>query len=436
MPFDTTAESTALPSPTSTFTSPATATISTSIISSSSTSASSTSTPSTGSHHANVVGGAIVGSTIGAALLLGIFAWWLNRRRHLVPQAVLLSSPTPSTTPPPGHETTDMRQYLENTTVPTQALTESSINTSLPSPKSANFTNTTASRPGSVKSLCKTSSRKGDSDLETGWQTPCLIASYLGGVCNAGQFTVGPLDVGKVYIGPTIAEANECRCSGVFYNLVSACAGCQGRAWEEWSEYNANCSTVYPAIFIRTIPSGTRVPHYAYLDPTPDDTFNVTAATQVVVLDAPESTAPPQTTGTSTSIIAPSVTPSTKSSKSSSKAGPIAGGVVGGVVALALIAALVFWWTRRHRSRTAPSAEANYNAVQPTSPPPMTSTPQPAFPAAMPTPRLYDPSDPSTYPAATTDYTGSTQAVPAHVTGSTYTGSNAASGRYTGAPEI
>ncbi|KAG6860403.1 hypothetical protein C0995_011522 [Termitomyces sp. Mi166 len=152
--------------------------------------------------------------------------------------------------------------------------------------------------------------------------------------------------------------------------------------------------------------------------------------------DAPESTAPPQSTGTSFNPN-PSSPPS---ESSSSTAGPIAGGVVGGVVGLALIAALVFWWTRRRRSRTAPSAEANYASVAPTSPPPMSFATAPSsFSANMPSQRLYDPSDPSTYPApiqTPTDFTGSSQVLLTHVTGSTYSGSAAPTGRYTGAPEV
>ncbi|KAG6867242.1 hypothetical protein C0993_005300 [Termitomyces sp. T159_Od127] len=267
--------------------------------------------------------------------------------------------------------------------------------------------------------------------LNSKGQSPCLIAAYLGGVCNNGAvFNIAPLGADKVYVGPTVAQANQCLCSGVFYNLVSACADCQGRDWLPWSEFNFNCSTLYPTIFAGDIPSGTSVPHYAYLDPTPDDKFNATAAMQPAVLDAPESTAPPQSTGTS---------PST-ASESSSKAGPIAGGVVGGVVGITLIAALVFWWTRRRRARTAPSAEVDLASAVRTSPPPMSFTTAPSsFSAPMPSQRLYDPSDPSTYPAPitpATDYTGSSQMLLTHVTGSTYPGSTAPVGRYTGVPEV
>ncbi|KAF5380825.1 hypothetical protein D9615_004081 [Tricholomella constricta] len=190
--------------------------------------------------------------------------------------------------------------------------------------------------------------------------------------------------------------------------------------------------------FRGSIPSGTKVPHYAYLNPTADDTFNVTTAMEA--LDAPESTALPQSTGGPGSSTRRPVPTASASSSGSSKAGAIAGGVVGGVVGLALILALLFWWTRRRRSRTAPSSEVN--AFVPAHSP-ITSTPMsynaaaPVFPT-MPSPKLYDPSDPSTYPstAATSGvFTSSSQALYPNTTGSTYLGP-AQSGRYTGAPEL
>ncbi|KNZ78438.1 hypothetical protein J132_00801 [Termitomyces sp. J132] len=164
-------------------------------------------------------------------------------------------------------------------------------------------------------------------------------------------------------------------------------------------------------------------------------TFNPALAQEVT--DAPESTGPSQSTGTSSN---PTLTPASSES-SSSKAGPIAGGVVGGVVGLALIAALVFWWIRRRRLGIAPSAEVNYTSVAPTSPPPMSFTAAPLGSSAnITSQRFYDPSDPSTYPAPinapATDYTGSNQVLLTHVTGSTYPGSTVPAGRYTGAPEL
>lgn len=78
-------------------------------------------------------------------------------------------------------------------------------------------------------------------------QSPCDVAAELAAVCVGGrafslaiplvlfeltpniEFDLEPLDVGYVYLGPTVSNANDCRCSTVYYSLLSACAYCQGR---------------------------------------------------------------------------------------------------------------------------------------------------------------------------------------------------------------
>ncbi len=47
------------------------------------------------------------------------------------------------------------------------------------------------------------------------------------------------------YLGPTVAEADECRCSSVTYSLISACGGCQGRNFVNWTTWSTNCSQTY-----------------------------------------------------------------------------------------------------------------------------------------------------------------------------------------------
>ena len=71
-------------------------------------------------------------------------------------------------------------------------------------------------RSGACSSLC-------------GWWCVCqsypcsfLTAKYL-------EFNLEPLDFGYVYSGPTQANQNSCRCSSVYYSLLSACGFCQGR---------------------------------------------------------------------------------------------------------------------------------------------------------------------------------------------------------------
>lgn len=109
------------------------------------------------------------------------------------------------------------------------------------------------------------------------------MAAYLGSVCDDGctQFTLTAEAVASrnfavflvpalgnnselgFYQGPTVAQANPCGCSSVFYSLLSACADCQsgkfllyaqvslGRMFHllkyraSWSAFTANCNTVY-----------------------------------------------------------------------------------------------------------------------------------------------------------------------------------------------
>lgn len=220
-----------------------------------------------------------------------------------------------------------------------------------------------------------------------------------------------------------------------------------------WSVYSFNCTVIdileQPGSFTDVIPSGTKVPHYAYLDVTVADEFDPVAAKAAG--DAPESTgiAIPSISfpsisipdlATSTSFGFPTTVPHTSGSSSthkSSNAGAIAGGVIGGLLGLALVAALAFWLSRRNRNKTAPSAMVNtgYAAPgQPMSPPPMSFNTTTTGPS-----RLYDPSDPTTFPtplAPPSVMTGSDQPfLQPDYSGNTNYG--AGSGRhYTGAPEI
>jgi len=137
------------------------------------------------------------------------------------------------------------------------------------------------------------------------------------------------------------------------------------------------------------------VPVWAYLNPTASGTFDIAAAQAAG--DSPEVTGTssivPTLTKGSQSTLTPSSTASSSSSSSSSKgssnSGAIAGGVVGGILGAALIAGIVAWFAiRRKRARSTPS-EA-YMGDQ--------GGMGQAYPLTAGTPKLYDPSDPSTYP--------------------------------------
>ncbi|KAF8228494.1 hypothetical protein L208DRAFT_1403785 [Tricholoma matsutake] len=268
-------------------------------------------------------------------------------------------------------------------------------------------------------------------------QSPCVVASLLGGVCNQGSFSVPSLQPGLVYVGPPLTATNGCRCSSPFYSLISACALCQSGQFLKWSAYGVNCSTVYTGVFPLPIPPGTRVPHWAYLDVLASDQF-LPAAAQAAV-GGSESTYIPQSTTSSSSASSTSTSTSSSSKSSSSNAGAIAGGVVGGVVGLALLAALFFWWTRRRRAQLAPStlidptiSTMSFNHTAPL--------------VGSRSPKLYDPSDPSTFPSSPAtsgtytvqQYPPSSQSIysnPNQVQGTLHPNTNQGH-YYTGVPEL
>ncbi|KAJ8699957.1 hypothetical protein PTI98_003030 [Pleurotus ostreatus] len=190
-------------------------------------------------------------------------------------------------------------------------------------------------------------------------QSPCAITESLGGVCNGGVFTVPPLGEEQVYRGPDPTAANSCRCSMVFYAMVSTCAACQGQSWVTWSSYNANCTNVYVG-FPQGIPAGTAVPNYAYQNFTRTDKFDITIAQED---SGPESVAP---SGTGT----PRASQSSGGGGGGTNAGAIAGGVVGGVVGLGIIAGVVFWLLRRRNAQRNTVVPVNPSS-DPLTPPPM-----------------------------------------------------------------
>ncbi|KAI9571580.1 hypothetical protein HD554DRAFT_2168849 [Boletus coccyginus] len=278
-------------------------------------------------------------------------------------------------------------------------------------------------------------------------QNPCVVSAYLEGACSDGQYTIDPLPTGYYYPGPYADEGNqlECECSSVTYNTMSACGLCQNSTIIGWSVWNTNCTTLYPGFFPLDIPAGTAVPQWAFQDVTKSDLFNVTLAQSVG--DNPESTAlntaqstgsvnPVSTVASASLTASPSPTAiDTASSGGGSSTAAIVGGVVGGVVGLALIAAVVFFVMKKKRSQTPPSA--HFTAPTSSAPPSGVYTDTTPFVPQMAQPRLYDPSDPGTFPASppsTTIRTGSSHGVQHTVNYST--SSMQPGGYYTGLPTI
>ncbi|KAJ7271977.1 hypothetical protein B0H12DRAFT_673294 [Mycena haematopus] len=232
-------------------------------------------------------------------------------------------------------------------------------------------------------------------------QSPCLVAAYLGSVCDDGLFLVPALNNSlDFYQGPTVAQANACGCSSVFYSLLSACSDCQ---------------------FDGNIPTGTAVPHWAYQNVTAEGSFNSTLAQ--MNLNAPESTANSQPTSAN---LPPGPSNTGTSSPKKSNAGPIAGGVVGGVVFICLVCIAAFWFIRHRHKGVAPSHLV---------PTPMGyhSSGDITF-SSIQTPKPYNPADPSTFPSPSTGMYNS-----ARVHSPSYSGNTVAEQprtQYTGAPEV
>ncbi|KAF5377100.1 hypothetical protein D9757_008764 [Collybiopsis confluens] len=226
-------------------------------------------------------------------------------------------------------------------------------------------------------------------------QSPCQVAGYLGSVCSDNTFQINSITTTEEYILSS-QLANNCTCSTVYYNTLSACAICQGGGHLTWDQWAKNCSTVFLA-YPFPIPDGTAVPQWAFQS-SASSSFDPALAQQVG--DVPESSAPPAPSGTATSPgSAPAATsPSTTSgSNGKSKAGAIAGGVVGGLAFVTIATILVFLLLRRRRRKGAVPKErqALDDDTAITNPTPFMVNDSVHY---LPPMRVYNPSDSNTFP--------------------------------------
>ncbi|KAF8885934.1 hypothetical protein BD779DRAFT_1786660 [Infundibulicybe gibba] len=244
-----------------------------------------------------------------------------------------------------------------------------------------------------------------------------MIAESLAGVCNGGSFSISALKPGEEYPGPTKEVATACRCSSVYYSVLSACAICQ--------DVDATILRFPPGI-----PPGTPVPHYAFEDVTLNDVFNILTAEADI--GEPESSALPTSTRVGSSGPSSSAQPS--GNKNKSNTGISAGGVVGGVVFLAAIAGLAFWWGRRRRAPHAHTSTPNSASSGHVAPMSYNYTSSTA-------PRIYVPPNPFIFPSAnpssgslrTVQSTGQESFVNPAMAGATHSASRTG---YSGMPEI
>jgi len=242
-------------------------------------------------------------------------------------------------------------------------------------------------------------------------QNPCDVSATLESVCYGGQYTIPPLSYPQTYSGPYVNQDNMCECNNVVYSLTSACGGCQGSSWISWAQWSLNCSSkAPPSTYPFTIPQGTRVPHWAYLDVTRTGNWDATAAQGAG--DSPEAT--PSPTASSSSKPSPtSGSPAPASSSSNpnrSHAGKIAGVVAGAVVGVSLLIGIVFWYLQRQFSHIEVedgTSTGNKPPVTAQPIPSLVSSPRTETPTTPPSGHpaytgsiggVYDPSDPDTYP--------------------------------------
>lgn len=101
---------------------------------------------------------------------------------------------------------------------------------------------------------------------------PCKIAAYLLSTCHNGGYYIPPLG-SDGYEVP--CKDGLCECNTVIYSLLSACEACQGGKWPYYNEYVKKCSKVLnPGHFPYPVPYGTKIPKWAFLDVTYNNTWD------------------------------------------------------------------------------------------------------------------------------------------------------------------
>ncbi|KAH7344110.1 hypothetical protein B0J17DRAFT_625677 [Rhizoctonia solani] len=212
-------------------------------------------------------------------------------------------------------------------------------------------------------------------------QSPCLVAAYLAAQCTTDNtFGVTALEDGGPY-GFVAAAASNCLCNSVVWNLLSACAICQGEVSGSWGQWTASCPTALTntGVYPLPLPAGVAVPSWAYYDFTTSGTFNATIASQQVGVEssaisgatstpapAPNPTVASSEASTATEGIGSTVVPNNVKgqSGSSSNTGAIVGGVVGGILGIALIGLIALALVRKRKSESPATynPEANHNS--------------------------------------------------------------------------
>ncbi|KAF8743451.1 hypothetical protein RHS02_03225, partial [Rhizoctonia solani] len=183
-------------------------------------------------------------------------------------------------------------------------------------------------------------------------QSVCLVGAYLGAQCTTDNtFKVEALSGDGPY-GFDSDAANNCLCNSVMWNLMSACALCQGKAFGSWGQWMASCplSMITVGKYPIPLPKGVTVPSWAYYDFTNSGNFDPAMASQN---SGPESSAiaAPTSTGPNSTATDVNPNPTMTQSQSSSNTGAIVGGVIGGVLGIVLICLIAFVLVRKRKQQ-------------------------------------------------------------------------------------
>ncbi|ELU39683.1 glycophorin A domain-containing protein [Rhizoctonia solani AG-1 IA] len=188
-------------------------------------------------------------------------------------------------------------------------------------------------------------------------QSVCLVGAYLGAQCTTdnsvshvhSQFKLAT-DRG---ISPQPSKLKHSlvmvleSCNSVMWNLMSACALCQGKAFGSWGQWMASCppSMITVGKYPIPLPKGVTVPSWAYYDFTNSGNFDPAMGPESSAIAAPTSTGP---NSTATDV---NPNPTMTQSQSSSNTGAIVGGVIGGVLGIVLICLIAFVLVRKRKQQ-------------------------------------------------------------------------------------
>ncbi|PPQ70188.1 hypothetical protein CVT24_003904 [Panaeolus cyanescens] len=286
-------------------------------------------------------------------------------------------------------------------------------------------------------------------------QSPCEVAGDLLSVCLGRDVYIVALDPDRIYSGSQASgDGNDCRCSSVYYAVLASCSQCQGRDWGTWEDQIENCAGVtYPRTLPISIPVGTRVPPWAYLDYPSIGTFDVAVA-RAAIAGSTSITPTPTPTPTPSSSSRPTTsTPGGNTGgnggntggnggntggnggnnggnggnnggsnggddddpfpgpepEKKTNVGAIVGGVVGGLAALGIIGGLIAFILLRNKKNKQQQANFGAYGEKPPVASPYFPQPQsPMGPAMTGGTAVYNPNDPSTFPTPVTQpqYTG------------------------------